>query len=66
MIGLVSAPERGRANRELIEFIAEIAGVPTSAVSIIKGAGACRKVIQIETAVPHTLAAKLREMAGRI
>ena len=28
VIGLIAAPEKGRANRELIEFMAEVAGVP--------------------------------------
>ncbi len=64
VIGLVSAPEKGRANRELIELMAEIAGVPASAVSIIKGLGTRRKVIRIETPSPHTMAAKLRELTG--
>jgi uncharacterized protein len=64
VIGLLSAPEKGRANRELIEFMAEIAGVPASSVSIIKGLGTRRKVIRIETVATHTVAAKLRELAG--
>jgi len=66
VVGVVSAPEKGRANRELIEFIAEIAGVPASAVSIIKGPGARRKVIRIETTFPQAVAAKLRELNGRV
>jgi uncharacterized protein (TIGR00251 family) len=64
VIGLASAPEKGHANRELIEFMAEIAGVPAASVSIIKGAVTRRKVIRIENASPPTVAAKLRELAG--
>jgi uncharacterized protein YggU (UPF0235/DUF167 family) len=64
VIGLLSAPEKGRANRELIDYIAGVAGVPASAVSIIRGPAARRKVIRIETAAPHNVAARLREMAS--
>lgn len=39
VVALNSAPEKGRANRELIEFIAEILDVPIAAVSIIKRPG---------------------------
>jgi uncharacterized protein len=62
---LASAPEKGRANRELIEFMAEILDVPVSAVSIVRGEGARQKVIRIETAAPRALAAKLVDLSNR-
>ncbi len=65
VIGLLSAPEKGRANRELIEFMAEVAGVPASAVSIIRGQGARKKVIRVETPAPQAVAAKLCELVSR-
>jgi uncharacterized protein len=65
VVGVQSAPEKGRANRELIEFIAEAAGVRTAAVSIIKGQAARRKVIRIETAMPQAIGAKLKELVTR-
>jgi uncharacterized protein len=64
VVALTAAPEKGRANRELIEFIAEILGVPTAAVSIIKGQGARQKVIRVETASPQAVAAKLVALAN--
>lgn len=65
MVGLIAAPEKGRANRELSEFIAEILEVPTAAVSIIKGQSARQKVLRVETASPLATASKLVELAHR-
>ncbi len=64
VVALTSAPEKGRANRELIEFIAEILGVPTAAVSIIKGQGTRQKVMRVETLSPQAVAAKLVALAN--
>lgn len=66
VIGLVSAPEKGRANRELIEFLAEAAAVPASAVSIIKGQNARKKVLRVETSAPQVVAARLRGQLGSV
>ncbi len=63
VVGLAAAPEKGRANRELIEFIADLLDIPASAVSVIRGQSARQKVIRIETAAPHPLGAKLMEWA---
>jgi uncharacterized protein YggU (UPF0235/DUF167 family) len=65
VVGLNSAPEKGRANRELVEFIAQALEVPTASVSIIKGQGARHKVIRVETSFPQDLAAKLVGLANR-
>lgn len=65
VVALNSAPEKGRANRELIEFIAEVLSVPAAAVSIIKGQAARQKVVRVEIATPAAVAAKLAEMANR-
>ena len=65
VVALTSAPEKGRANRELIEFIAGILGLPTAAVSVIKGLGARQKVIRVETSSPQAVAAKLVAAANR-
>jgi uncharacterized protein len=64
VVALRSAPEKGRANRELVEFLAETLGVPTAAVSIIKGQGARQKVVRIETSSPQATAARLVELAN--
>ena len=46
-IGLSSPPVDGRANRELLGFIAEELGVPVSSVSITSGAGSRRKRLAV-------------------
>lgn len=64
VVGLNSAPEKGRANRELTEFIAELLDVPTASVSIIKGQGARHKVIRVEASSAQTMAFKLVALAN--
>jgi uncharacterized protein (TIGR00251 family) len=41
-------PEKGKANKELVAFIAERAGISKSAISIIKGMTSRNKVILIQ------------------
>lgn len=65
VVALNSAPEKGRANQELIEFIAEVLDVPAAAVSIIKGHSARQKVVRVETASPAAVAARMLELANR-
>jgi uncharacterized protein len=64
VIALRSAPEKGRANRELIDYLAAILDVPARAVTIIKGESARQKVLRVETASAHALAAKLSSAFG--
>jgi len=45
-----SAPERGRANNEVVEFIASSLKLPKKRVEIIKGGGARVKWIKIKKA----------------
>jgi uncharacterized protein YggU (UPF0235/DUF167 family) len=66
VVTLNAAPEKGRANRELIEFIAQALGVPAAAVSIIKGQAARRKVVRVETPSPQAAAAKLAELTRQV
>jgi hypothetical protein len=46
-IAVAAAPEKGKANQELIRFIAEEFGVPKAAVKIISGAAARIKLVKI-------------------
>lgn len=46
-IAVAAAPEKGKANIALIDFLAEEFGVPRSQVKIISGAGARVKLIKI-------------------
>jgi uncharacterized protein YggU (UPF0235/DUF167 family) len=66
VVGLAARPEKGRANRELIEFIAELLDVPASTVSVIRGHSTRQKVLRIETPIAQALAAKLMALANRV
>jgi uncharacterized protein (TIGR00251 family) len=63
VIRLNSAPEKGNANFELIEYLAEQLRVPRSAVMIVRGNTSRRKTIRIVTHQPAKVAARLRELA---
>lgn len=47
-VGVISAPEKGKANKELVAKIAGHFGVPKSAVRIIAGASSRKKIIEIQ------------------
>jgi uncharacterized protein len=44
---VAAPPERGRANRALVELVAEIADVLREDVTIVAGAGSRRKVVEV-------------------
>jgi uncharacterized protein len=46
-VALCAPPVEGRANEALIEFFAELCGVPRSAVSVLSGLQSRNKVIRI-------------------
>ena len=46
-VRVVSRPERGRANAELLALLAELLGVPKGAVSVVKGESSRRKVVLV-------------------
>ena len=48
IVGLLSRPEKGKANRELIEKLARYFKVSSSRVRIISGLRSRRKVVEIE------------------
>jgi YggU family uncharacterized protein len=66
VIGVAAAPERGRANAELIETVAGMAGVARSAVELIAGATARLKSLRISCADPTATAAKLAATAAKL
>jgi uncharacterized protein len=43
-----AAPDKGKANKELIDFLAEKLGVRKSAIEIIKGQTSRNKVLKVE------------------
>ena len=59
VIALAAPPDRGKANAELIELLARMLDVPRSAVSVIRGASARHKTVQISFGDPNTLAMRL-------
>ena len=63
VIALTAPPERGKANEELIDFLAGLAGVPRSAVAIVRGASARLKWVQIATPIPETVANRIKSFA---
>jgi uncharacterized protein len=63
VIRLNSAPEKGNANLELIEYLADQLRVPRSAVMIARGESSRRKTIRIVTHQPARVAARVRKLA---
>ena len=47
-VRVAAAPERGRANHELVELLADVLGVPRASVRLVSGAGSRRKVVEVE------------------
>lgn len=66
VVALRAPAERGEANQELIDFIAEVAGVPRSVVSIERGVGARHKLVAIETANPAAVAAGIVRLGAGV
>jgi uncharacterized protein (TIGR00251 family) len=61
VIGIGAPAENGKANRELMEIVADLAGVSRAAVSVVKGAGSRRKVLRIVAADTVSAAKRLIE-----
>ena len=59
VIALNSPPEKGRANDELIDFLAHIALVPRSAIALMRGATSHQKTIRITANDPPKVASVL-------
>jgi hypothetical protein len=65
VIGVASAPERGKANAELIEAVARMALVARSAVEVVSGASARHKSLRIGCDDPARTAAALSSIFSR-
>lgn len=48
-VRVTSVPEKGKANKAIIELLAEYFKVPKSAITIIRGVSSRKKVIEIKT-----------------
>jgi uncharacterized protein len=60
LITLNAQPSKGRANEELIDFLAHLMGTPRSSVTIIRGHTARLKTVRIVHPQPAKVAALLR------
>jgi len=47
IVGIKSKPERGRANRELVDKLAKHFGIPASNVRIVAGLKSRKKIVEI-------------------
>jgi uncharacterized protein (TIGR00251 family) len=65
VVGVNSRPEKGKANDELIEYLAKEIRVPRSALLIVRGQTSRRKTIRIVTHEPAKAAARLRQISKR-
>jgi uncharacterized protein (TIGR00251 family) len=59
-VELGARPERGKANAALIRFLAEVLGVPRSAVDIVSGATSRDKLVEIHGVDARQAAARLK------
>ena len=62
VVAINSPPNKGKANDELVEYLAHEMRVPRSALLIVRGETARRKTIRIVTHEPTRVAARLRQI----
>jgi len=48
-VRVAAAPEKGAANKNLLEFLAKVLGVPKKALRLTSGAQSREKVVEIQT-----------------
>jgi uncharacterized protein (TIGR00251 family) len=58
-VRVAAAPEKGKANRELTDFLAGALGVRKSAVTVVRGATARTKTIEVAGLTLDEVMAKL-------
>jgi len=63
VIALNAAPEKGKANDELIDFLARELKVARSAIAIVRGETSRRKTVRIASGNPAAIAARLEALA---
>ena len=62
VIGINAAPEKGKANAELIAFIAKMLGLSRSSITILRGESSRHKTIRIESTSAAQLADQLEQV----
>jgi uncharacterized protein len=63
VIALNAVPEKGRANDELIAWVAGALGVPRAALQLSGGAGSRHKILRISTSDPAGVVSQLIALA---
>ena len=62
IVALNSAPERGKANDELIEYLARELKIARSAIAVVRGQTSRHKTVRIEPCDPASIAARLEAL----
>ena len=62
IVAIHSQPDKGKANDELIEYLAREMRVPRSALLIVRGETSRRKTIRVVTHEPTRVASRLRQI----
>jgi uncharacterized protein (TIGR00251 family) len=62
VVAIHSRPDQGKANDELIEYLAHEMRVPRSALLIVRGETSRRKTIRIVTHEPNKVSSRLRQI----
>ena len=60
-----AAPERGRANDDLLELLADVLGVPRSSLDLVAGVSARDKVIEVQGLTLSQVEAHLEDRRRR-
>ncbi len=63
VVAINSPPDKGKANDELVEYLAREMRVPKSALLIVRGETSRRKTIRVVTHEPTKVAARLRQLS---
>jgi uncharacterized protein len=63
VVALNSPPEKGKANDELVEYLARTFKIPRAAVTIVRGAASRHKTVRIATNNPRVVAAAFEALA---
>jgi uncharacterized protein (TIGR00251 family) len=63
IVAIHSQPDKGKANDELIEYLAREMRVPRSALLIVRGETSRRKTIRVVTHEPTRVASRLRQIS---
>lgn len=59
-IRLTCPPDQGKANEELVEFLAEVLGVAKSRIEIVAGEHGREKLVSVDGLSPETVNARLQ------